>query len=153
VRLGVAVVDQLDLQVHRRAPHHVGAAHAAPRLVDHARVEFGGVHVVVFDAHARMQGLEVVQHRLDHLEVRRRIDDHDAFLARLLETVGHLFGTRHGRRRGQRHARQCGPQPAAHAPASHLAVLPVCGGLPAARLRSPGHCGVGRLGRVPALPR
>ena len=39
-----------------------------------------------------MQGLEVVDDRLHHLEVGRRIDDDHALLAGLLETIGDLLG-------------------------------------------------------------
>ena len=77
VRQRVAVVDQLELEVHGRAPEHVGLAFAA-QLVEEAGVELAGIEVVVLDLDARMAGFEVVDQRLDDLSVGRRVQYHRA---------------------------------------------------------------------------
>ena len=72
---GVAVVHQLELQVHRRAPQHVGLGVAAV-FVEEALVHLARTQVVIDDLDRRMQAFEILDQRPDHLPVGRRVE-HD----------------------------------------------------------------------------
>ena len=61
VARGVAVVDQLDLQVHRRAPQHVGRAAA---FADEALEQLHAAELDVVDPDAAMTAFEIVDERL-----------------------------------------------------------------------------------------
>jgi hypothetical protein len=91
----LALVDELDLQVHRRAPHHVGAALSRRRFGDEAVVHLGRVHVVVFDLDVGIERVEILDQRLRGLRVERAVDDDLAFLLRggdRLGVIGRVAG-------------------------------------------------------------
>ena len=76
----LAFVDQLDLQVHRRTPHHVGRALARCRFGDEAVVQLGRIEVAVLDLDVGIERVEVLDQRLRGLGVERAVDDDLAFL-------------------------------------------------------------------------
>jgi hypothetical protein len=97
----VALVDQLHLQVHRRAPHDVGRALAGRIFGDEAVVHLRRVHVVVLDLDVGIESVEILDQRLRRLRVERAVDDDLAFLLRGrdgLRIIGRVAG---GRRLGE----------------------------------------------------
>ena len=75
-----AFAGELDLQVHRRAPQHVGRAGVGRLLADEAVVDLGRVHVVVLDRDAGIERLEVLDQEVGRGRVGGAVDDDLAFL-------------------------------------------------------------------------
>jgi len=93
----LSVVDELHLQVHRRAPHHVGGALPGRRFGDESVVHLGRVHVVVFDLDVGIERVEVLDQRLCGLRVEGAVHNDLAFLLRgrdRLRIVGRITGRR-----------------------------------------------------------
>src|SRR5258706_10248861 len=76
----VAVVRELDLQVHRRAPRDVARAAIPLGLREEAPVDLGAVHLVVLHVDPRVERLEIRDERRGLGEVHGRVD-HDASFA------------------------------------------------------------------------
>src|SRR5262249_1887021 len=88
VRECVAVVGQLDLEVHRRAPDEIRCSGAGRRFADEAIVDLGAVHVVVVDRDLRAILGKVLEQRAGGGRVGCRIDEDFALFVRRFEDLG-----------------------------------------------------------------
>src|SRR6185369_4180986 len=95
VRLGVAVVDQLDLEVHGRRPGDVGRT-AGGTFGNETVVELGRAHVAVFDLDRRVDGAEFADQVIGLFVVGDAIDHQLAFLLAGGDEVGGRFGEGRG---------------------------------------------------------
>src|SRR3546814_9644022 len=82
MRGGIAVVRQLELEVHRRAEQQVGRRRAGIDLRDEAVVELRRIQIDIGDLDGRMEHLKVGDGGAQGIEVGRAVDEQLAVAGR-----------------------------------------------------------------------